>query len=134
MTPFTIIQNAIIWVCIIANIVLLVLNEKLKKSYIKDIEACEDLERRLVDAKDKITNALDKWNSECKTFTAEYRFSDSDYNKERSKMLADAKNSTRNALGREITRFVGHEEIIEDGLLVGYRLAAQVRKVKQESK
>lgn len=131
MTPFTIITNAILWFIIIIATALVVFNYKLRKSYIEKINTAEDLERRLVEAKDKITNALDKWNAECKTFTVEYRFSDSDYNKEKSKMIADAKNSTRNALGREITHFVGHEEIIEDGLLVGYRLAAQVRKVEQ---
>ena len=134
MTTFTIVTNAILWFCIGMNIALLVRAEKLKKRMISSINYAKDAERNLNEITDKAVKAADKWNSECKVFSVEYRFSDSDYNKEKSKMLADAKNSTRNALGREITRFVGHEEIIENGLLVGYRLAAQVRKVEQESK
>lgn len=57
-----------------------------------------------------------------------YRFSESDYNKPEAKMLRDARDRITATIGRRVVKEVGFEEIVEGGVLVGYKIEIEVKK------
>ena len=64
-------------------------------------------------------------------FFSTYKFTESDFNKFGNNLIGmqkEAKQRLACALGRRIIRDLGAEEIIENGVLVGYKVCVEVRK------
>lgn len=76
--------------------------------------------RQLQSAKDAMGEARKVWCT--------YRFSESDFTKTQSKMIRDAKERVAGNIGRRIVKEVGLEEIVEDGVLVGYNIEVEIQR------
>lgn len=70
-------------------------------------------------------------------FHSAYTFSDHDferYGNDKQGMQKNALRMMSEAIGRRIVRYLKPEEVIEDGVLVGYRIEVEARKVTDNPK
>ena len=70
-------------------------------------------------------------------FHSAYTFSDHDferYGNDKQGMQKNALRMMSEAIGRRIVRYLKPEEVIEDGVLVGYRIDVEARKVTDNPK
>lgn len=63
-----------------------------------------------------------------KSFSAYYRLTDSDFNKKGKVMKNDVFLRMAHYLGRKICNEVGIEEVVEDGVVVAYKIELKARK------
>ena len=91
-------------------------------------EECREMRERL----DK---EVDAWLGSAKSISAIYHITESDmakFGKNNLAMEREAKHRLAGYLGRRILKELGAEEVVEDGLLVAYRIEIQARRpVKQ---
>lgn len=70
-------------------------------------------------------------------FHSAYTFSDHDFERYGNDKQGMQKNAIRmmsEAIGRRIVRYLKPEEVIEDGVLVGYKIEVEARKVTDNPK
>ena len=111
-------------------------NRKLKAEIADLKERLEVCEKIGVDYRNKLMDMYaERQRSE--TFSVAYTLSDHDfqrYGNDRQGMQKNAIRVMSEALGRRIVRNLKAEEVIEDGVLVGYRIEVEARKVTENQK
>ena len=91
-------------------------------------------EKKAKDAEISYQNALADLKCSTKHLWATYNFSDSDFYKfgpDHRAMEREARQRMACALGRRIVKELGATELIEKGVLIGYKIEVDVRKRKQ---
>ena len=91
-------------------------------------------EKKAKDAEISYQNALADLKCSTKHLWATYKFSESDFNKfgpDHRAMEREARQRMACALGRRIVKELGATELIEKGVLIGYKIEVDVRKRKQ---
>lgn len=91
-------------------------------------------EKKAKDAEISYQNALADLKCSTKHLWATYKFSESDFNKfgpDHRAMEREARQRMACALGRRIVKELGATELIEKGVLIGYKIEVDVRKCKQ---
>lgn len=91
-------------------------------------------EKKAKDAEISYQNALAELKCSTKHIWATYKFSESDFNKfgpDHRAMEREARQRMACALGRRIVKELGATELIEKGVLIGYKIEVDVRKCKQ---
>lgn len=111
-------------------------NRKLKAEIADLKERLEVCEKIGADYRNKLMDMYAEKQSAGR-FHSAYTFSDHDfqrYGNDRQGMQKNAIRVMSEALGRRIVRNLKAEEVIEDGVLVGYRIAVEARKVTDNPK
>lgn len=88
-------------------------------------------EKKAKDAEISYQNALADLKCSTKHLWATYKFSESDFNKfgpDHRAMEREARQRMACALGRRIVKELGATELIENGVLIGYKIEVDVRK------
>ena len=88
-------------------------------------------EKKAKDAEISYQNALADLKCSTKHLWATYKFSESDFNKfgpDHRAMEREARQRMACALGRRIVKELGATELIEKGVLIGYKIEVDVRK------
>lgn len=89
-------------------------------------------EKGLEDVKEELkrhAEALIEKQENAKKVWCTYRFSESDYVKPRGKMVQDAKERVASNIGRRVVKEIGIDEVVEGGVLAGYKIEIEVKKV-----
>ena len=99
-------------------------------------ERIRDLELALADAQadhERALTLLNEKSSGTHAFSANYTITESDINKygnDHQGMEKNAKLRMAGHLGRQIIKHLGADEIIEDGILIGYKIRVEARKAR----
>lgn len=100
----------------------------------RTMKSAREREKKAKDAEISYQNALADLKCSTKHLWATYKFSESDFNKfgpDHRAMEREARQRMACALGRRIVKELGATELIEKGVLIGYKIEVDVRKCKQ---
>lgn len=97
----------------------------------RTMKSAREQEKKAKDAEISYQNALADLKCSTKHIWATYKFSESDFNKfgpDHRAMEREARQRMACALGRRIVKELGATELIEKGVLIGYKIEVDVRK------
>lgn len=90
-------------------------------------------EKWLEETKAAVMAFLRERQRNTRTVRCVYHLTESDLNKKPVRMARGARERIEGTIGRKVVKEMGLDEIVEGGVLAGYKLEIEVRKLKGES-
>lgn len=134
METFRIVTLIIQYVLLIIMFVMIFILRKRVKEYNEAESFYKEGLAMYKEQKEYLESLVREWMRQHKTLFATYKFTESDFNKfgnNHQGMEKEAKQRMACALGRRIIKDLGATEIVEDGVLAGYRIDVEIRKAQE---